>query len=228
MTHDIQRRIRHRAITPQSSSQGYALVTGIVFLIILTIVAVLALKGTGLELKTSANNAMSIQAFEAAEAPRTLVTQLIDVHIFNRGWPVAIGGTVADALFNYTIPSGLSIRKDNTTSPPSPYNWYTSTPQTSSSFTPLDVSTPDATYSLNVATASTSSFMLQATTAIKKLRIDINPGAGAAMNAGYEGLGKAAATGGGNMFFYIVASGQDPHNQAVDLTSSAYRYVIRN
>jgi len=204
---------------------GYALVTGIVFLAVLTTVGILALKNSGLENRMSANNNLNTQAFEAAEATRTLVNQLIDPHVYNRGWPKAAGGTIPNEIFKHPIPVGMTLitGSDNA----APIDWYSATAP-SSGFDRLNMSPVHIHYSRNVANAESSDFVLQASATVKKLRTDINPGSGVAMSSGYEGLGKGTASGGSSLYFNVTARGQDPNSQAVDFTSSIYRHVIRN
>lgn len=207
-------------------NKGYALITAIVFLVVLTTVSLFAMKNAGIELKMSTNNSVSAQAFEAAEAARTLASQMIDPHLYNRGWPKSIGGEIADDVFNYSIPTGMRLNKRPGNEAID--NWYTSPFIATSSFDPVDLSTASASYNRDVAIVGTASYTLQADIAVKKLRADISPGSGAAMSAGYEGLGKGAAAGGSSLYFYVVARGQDPGSKAIDFTASAYRYVIRN
>lgn len=209
-----------------NNAHGYALITGIVFLAVLTTVGVLALKNAGLESRMSANNNMNTQAFEAAEVTRTLVSQLLDPHVNNRGWPKTIGGTIPDEIFNYPIPIGMTLSTSAGNN--APINWYSAPLEPASSFAPLDMSTIHVQYSRNVANAESPDLVLQASATVKRLRADINPGSDAAMSSGYEGLGKSAATGGSSLYFNVTARGQDPNSQAVDFTSSTYRHVIRN
>lgn len=215
-----------QAFSARARNKGYALITAVIFLMVLTTVSFYALKNTGLELKMSANNSMSAEAFGAAEVTRTLVSQLIEPHVYSRGWPETAGGSIADDAFGYDIPMGLTLAKNSKAAAPD--DWYSGSFITSSSFNPTDLSTASANYSRDVASADSGNYKLQATVAVRKLRADISPGSGAAMSAGYDGLGKSVAAGGGNLFFYVVARGQDPNSQAVAFTASTYRYVIRN
>jgi hypothetical protein len=209
-----------------SGTRGYALMTSLVFLTILTTVGIFTLKNTALEIMMSANNNKSAQAFEAAESSRTIVNQLIDAHVYNRGWPKSLGGAIENYRFNNSIPEGLTLTKNG--SAPSPRNWYEDLPQTSSSFKPLDLSQIDGRYNRNISSSGSIGFTLQGSAAVRLLRTDLEAGSNSAMSSGYEGLGKGAASGGGNIFFYVVAQGQDPSAQATRYTASVYRYSIRN
>lgn len=81
--------------------RGYVLITSIIFMVLLTMVALVALKNSGMEARMGANNALHTQAFEASEASRRLVNILVDTNVFNRGWPAtAAGGSVNDSEFD--------------------------------------------------------------------------------------------------------------------------------
>lgn len=202
---------------------GYALITALILLAALTLVAVTAIKGVGLELRMSGNNSQATEAFESSEAPRAMLSRLLDVHTYNRGWPATIGGTVLDGDFDYPIPPGISILdKDADTAPD---DWFVSNNET---YIP-DSLTTDSRFSLDVAAAGqTTPFTVASDLAVFKLRTDISPGAGSAMVAGYEGAGKAAAAGGGAVYFLVRSRATDTAGEAVGVTASDYRHVIRN
>ena len=117
----------------QRQQQGYALITSILFLVLLTIVALSTLKSSGLEARMGANSALHAQAFESSESTRYIMDNMVDESLFNRGWPVAIGGTVANTEFDPTITTMLNACGSATTSTPGvcitkvssvPRNWF--------------------------------------------------------------------------------------------------------
>ncbi len=206
--------------------RGYALITSLVFLAILTMVGLFTLRNTALETMMSANNNKNAQAFEAAEATRRMVSQMIEPHIRNRGWPQSVGGMIDDDRFGVAMPTGIVLIKNpNSTGP---RHWYDDVPRTSSNFNPLDLSKVDARYSHDLLEDETSGFNLQGITAVRILRTDVESGSNNAMSSGYEGLGKGSANGGASMFLYVVAQGLDPRSQATSHTAAVYRYVVRN
>lgn len=200
--------------------------TSLVFLMVLTTIGIFTLRNAALEVMMSANNNKSTEAFEASEAIRTLSSQLIETHLHNRGWPKAVGGFVDDDRFGQQIPAGLTLAKNAAAS--APRNWYDNSLTTLPSFNASDLARADVLYDRNITGNSVAGFKLQGSAVVKSLRVDIQAGSNAAMSSGYEGLGNGAAAGGGNMYFYVAAKGQDPSGQATRYTAAIFRYVIRD
>jgi hypothetical protein len=169
-----------KTVPAARNQRGYVLITAIVFLVLLTIVALVALKNSGLEARMGANNTLHAQAFESAETSRRMLSILVDTNVFNRGWPItAAGGTVNDSEFDATS-LGLFTNPPSScgtsTAPTSygvclyplagtPINWYASNTECSGAFPcaafPLSLDT-DAQYkvpmsSIGVAGSSSSS-----------------------------------------------------------------------
>jgi len=219
---------------PYPDIRGYALVTAMIFLVVLTFVALAAIRSTGLEMKMVANSVGRTEAFEASETPRTILGPLLDAHVFARGWPASAGGDVENDLFNYAIPPEIGL----TSSGSAPNAWYSSNSEVDDDASYVfDPTKPiggagglqeDATYRRNAAAAGTPAYWLTANLAVYKLRADIASGSGAAMVSGYEGIGKAAAAAGGNVFFYIQSEGRDSGAEARVVTGAVYRHVITN
>jgi len=203
---------KHRFRLP--AQRGYALITSLVFLVVLTLVAVTAIQGTTLELKMSNNEKMRTEAFYVSDTPRQVISRLIDIHTFARGWSTTMGGTVPDSDFNYDLPAGYALS--------SGANWYEA--NTESDFDPnsLDV---DATLS---GTFGDTGLPVESSFAVYKLRTAINPGSGSAMVAGYEGTGKAVAASGGSVYFFVNSIGKDSSASATSETAADYRHIIRN
>ena len=214
--------------------RGYALITAIIFLVILTGVAVTALRSSGLELRMSSNNSLRTESFEASESPRLITGELLDIHTFNRGWPTSIGGDIADAEFDYPFPSGMNI--------PTPLkNWYVNNSDESGNCATPYVTAggaecsllSDASYSRDLAATGQTSYPVRSDLSVFKLRVDLSPGSGTAMLAGYEGTGRSVASSGGRVFFYVQSTGYDaaPTASATEArtqTGAMYRHVIRN
>ena len=211
--------------------RGFALITAMIFLVLLTLVALVALRGSGLEALVSGNNAQRAEAFESSEIARISISDVIDAHVYNRGWPnnltiSGVTGTVPVEEFG-SMPGGLALSSLG--------SWYSSNTEDTnttafpSGFTP-DVMDRDASYTLAVGTTGAPA-QIYADLYVYKLRVDLGTGTGAAMSQGYEGLGRGAAGGGGNMFFYVKSSGRDLKGSTSTSnydTSADFRYVIRN
>lgn len=214
---------------------GFALITGAVLLIVLTLIAITGMKTTSLEMRMSSNEISRLEAFAASEAPRVATADLLDVHTFNRGWPASIKGQVPNNIFDYTMPAGVTIRDKDDDGVPDPL--YIGNDE--SSYSPTSM-TPDAVYTRSIAVDGQTPLRQNADLAVYKLRTALAPGAGAAMVAGYEGVGRAAAASGGNVYYRILSRGVNDTatwNDAVaqwsdrgsaSCTACEYRAVIRN
>lgn len=201
---------------PQAG-RGYALVTAIVFLVLLTIVALAAIRGTGLEVKSTANNTLRAEAFAASEIGRTLVSRQIDALCANAGTDgigdVADGGT---GIALIAIP-GLTINDGG--------NWCVdaATPFVNAP----GAGTPDAIYARSERPAAHAAVWVQ------RLYRTAAPGAGQAQAAGYGGAGVASASGGGHVYFHVHSLGTDAPIEAGVApdagynTAAIYRYVVR-
>lgn len=205
------------------AADGYALLTAIVFLVLLTLVALAAIRGTGLEVQSGANGTRRAEAFEAAEIARSVVAPLIDLLCRNGGWPVSIGGTVPDAEFHAPLPAGVRIVDRSVAAGPD--NWCLEADSEAGFETgPLDI---DATYSRDLR--DTLGVRIDGEVAIHRLHTSAVAGAGQAQAAGYAGNGVGIAGGGGQIYFHIRSHGREhaSHAEARVSTAASYRYVIR-
>jgi hypothetical protein len=240
---------------PTRHHQGFALIVSLLLLLVLTTVALIAVRGSGMETQMAANTVMRTESFQVSEAGRVELATLVDVHAFNRGWPAQIGGTVQNAEFNLPIPSGLTIcaissdASVNECVAPDPATcvegselgpqqgdcpraWYVGN-------TELDTFRPTGRHlDAQLRTLADNEIPLRVDLSVWKLATALNTGSGAAMVAGYEGTGKAAAASGGLLFFYVNSRGFDQTraNGGTDVgvtasrtdTGADVRHVIRN
>src|SRR5579859_6561716 len=79
--------------------RGFVLVTALIFLVMLTLIGVVATKNTTLGLKMSRNFLVKTQTFEAAETARVKVDDVLDSATYWRGWPSSMGGNVTTTDF---------------------------------------------------------------------------------------------------------------------------------
>ena len=211
------------------SASGFALITGLILLGVLTLVALIAMRNTGLELRISENHAQRIEMFEVSETSRALLGPVVDAHVFARGWPASEGGSVANPLVALNLPTGMSLRKVSGVPP----DWFGTNPErvlsSSYVFSPQSMDVDDADYQNTLTPAAgVSPISISSRLGVYKLRVDLAPGAGAAMVAGYEGPGKSAAAGGGNIFLYLGGVATGPENESAAVTGAVYRHVITN
>lgn len=205
------------------TGNGYALVTAIVFLVLMSLIALAAVRSTGLEVQASSNAALRAQAFESAEVSRTLVGSLIDPLCTSGGWPSSIGGPVPDSAFGITLPSGLQIVDHDAGNGPD--NWCIE-PDSEAGFDPsaMDI---DARYGRDLS--ATQGIRIEGEIAVRRLNTVALAGAGQAQAAGYGGAGIAVAGGGGQIHFHVRSRGaeRDAQAEASASTAATYRHVIR-
>jgi len=95
--------------TPTLRAQrGIALIVAMVLLLVMTMVAVIAMRSTTLDLKMTSNTTQSRRAFQTSDGTRDSVSPVLAAHVFYHGWPDAIGGNVAESA-NFEIPDELTI-----------------------------------------------------------------------------------------------------------------------
>lgn len=93
--------ITHTLVLARRAQRGAALLVGLIFLVVLSLVAVLAMKGTLMEMRMVNNVSSHEQAFEVSESMRLVVVKLFDEHSQLGGWPIALmGGNIADSQFS--------------------------------------------------------------------------------------------------------------------------------
>lgn len=202
------------------AERGYALVTAIVFLVLLTIVALAAIRGTGLEVKSTANSTLRAEAFSASETARTLVGRQIDALCANAGLDGLVTeteGDDADAPAAIAAVPGLTVNDGG--------NWCI---ETAVAFAPNPAaSAPDAIYVRSTPPVANGAVWVQ------RLYRSAAPGEGQAQAAGYGGTGIGTAGGGGHVYFHVYSLGTDKPFTSGTIpeagynTASVYRYVIR-
>jgi hypothetical protein len=242
-----------RALHPLTDGflqRGYVLVTSLIFLMVLTLVAVIATKNTTLELKMSHNFLEKSQAFEGSEAARLKAGDLVDALMFYRGWPANYGGTATTtdfdgSLYNQTWPATMQLMSaDGTTAasasaPPQDYTTANYGGNISCNGASVPVSIQCIPITLEYQYSPTSDGTYAATTDVNayisvfRLGVFNNAGSGTAMNAGYEGTGKGAAGAGAAILLYIRSQAMmgglsSNPSGAVSYTGADFRDTVRN
>jgi hypothetical protein len=217
--------------------RGVALFVGLVFLVVLSLVAMIAMKSTLVEMKMVTNAARHEQAFETSEAMRGIPVALFDEHVFQRGWPAELGGDLPDSDFTFQnkftpemlteMNKGLQADCSGETVKTLFYGQL----QGACGDYPVEDRFDPATWhpDMIIAVCDVGSDDCAANVAAK---ISIIPdgqvlpeGAGGAQAAGYRGLGIGSAGGGAKMFFEVRSVGTVPGN-GIATTHSQYRQII--
>lgn len=204
--------------------QGAVLFVGLMLLLIMTIVAVTAMRSTNLEVRMAHNDNQKMKAFASSDGPRPLSGDVLDDHIFDRGW-----NEVAS-------PGGLKVISDGSVfvdmDDPDGTGTYCSYASSTWSCEPDNLyDTPPAvlTYTALLKKHMVYSFVSGeggTKLTLNKVAVKLAAGTSAAMVSGYEGTGKAAAASGAHMFYDIRSAGL--LTEAKTTTGTDYRIVIRN
>lgn len=215
--------------------RGIALFVGLIFLLVISIVAVIAMRGTLMEMRMVTNSARHETAFEASEALRSVPVSLFDDHVYARGWPTAQGGDVPDSEFDWqsTIPSSMlslvkgSLQNDCSNQQTLFYGQLQPACGSLPKETLYDPKTwhPDMIIAICDTGTTSCSGDVSATIAIVPDGTTLGQGAGGAQAAGYRGLGVGSANGGAEMYFEIRSVATAPGGGAAT-THAQYHQMI--
>jgi hypothetical protein len=197
------------------SQQGYVLITAMIFLAILTLVAVVSMQSTTFGYQMSTNMVVKDRTFQFSETGRTGMAQVMDAHVFERGWNSAV-----------MLPSGLDILDKDSSGGDD--DLYLSNETGEDLYDDTSIVT-DANYQVdgNGDGDYVDGGDINAGISVYKTQAINAPGAGTAMSSGYEGLGKSVAAGGLHMYFELRSRGQSITG-AQSVTASEYRVVVKN
>lgn len=206
-------------VKPNTYQQGAVLITSLMFLVVLTLVALVASQSTVLEARMSSNTIVKGRATESSEALRVGANDLLDGHLYNRGWPNTFAGGTLDASL-FSIPIGMTANNTN--------NWGTGN-DAGEDLYDASTWTQDMTLSVDGNTdGDLDDDVDQNANLFVFKTVTVNsPGSATAMVAGYEGLGKSSASGGALIFLDLRSVGASAGNSST-VTGSNFRYVVRN
>ncbi len=212
-----------RADGMSRTQRGSVLITALVFMVVLTMVAVVAMRSTTLDFKITTNNMLKARAFENSETAKVGIAQVIDAHVFNRGyepaWPDEDGGAIPDTV-DFTLPAELEICP----CPGAPDDiWAVN------NVALADYSAEDMQYRLdgNGDGDFEDAFDVASDLFITRLNVVPMVGGSLAQMSGYEGFGKGAAAGGAAVFFDSRSRGASLDSTSA-IVGGDVRIVIRN
>ncbi len=193
--------------------RGAVLVISLIFLAVLTLVAVVAMQSTVLEQRMSANMAFKARTTESSEAGRLAIGQVMESYVFYQEWP-APNGTGLSGLFN--IPDGLTVNDNDTDG-----KWDDILSITAPSGYPiLDYTTPSQAVFNNGA--ADPALRLQSSMYVFQVAKGARTGSGSAKWRGYYGLGKSLGGGSGYVLYDIRSVSANGAGGARTVTATDY------
>jgi hypothetical protein len=210
------------------AQRGMALVVALILLLVMTMVAVVATRTTTVDLKMTTNTVIARRAFQSSEGSRTAIGPMLETHVFYRGWPSSIGGSVpASAAFS--IPDEITVEDVGS-------NYFEGTNGDLTDFQDddgrLELRDLERDRDLRFeadedgdGTADSTDMM--ADVWVTRTAALLAAGSGAAQGSGYLGPGVGASGAGAHVYFDIKSRGEGPGN-AANFTGADYRVLVRN
>ena len=197
------------------NQQGAVLLASLLILVAITLVSVTSMQSGIQEYRIAGNMVFGERAFQASETGRGRVSQILDEHLFERDWPATL-----------TIPSGVTILdKDSDGNKDMLYT------ENGAGEDINDVSTLIKDVEVRIDGNGDGDYTdkndIQTDLYVYKARVQFGTGSGAAMMSGYEGLGKGAAAGGGQVYYELRSQGLGT-GSAEAWTSSDFMGIIKN
>lgn len=216
-----------------SRQRGIALFVGLIFLVVLSLVAVIAMQSTFLEMRMATNVARHEEAFQMSDSMRGAVGPFLDSNFFNGGWPTGWGGSVPDNDFDWTTAcngqstcAALTLFKTAIMAASNPPKQITGSIDVGEE--PYDPSTWLTDLTLT-QTNPNGLGNIAAKMSIVPDGVSGTQGSGTAQAAGYRGLGVSIAGGGFAKFFEVQSVGLSPDDGSNGraVTIAQYRAVAR-
>lgn len=232
---------RHlRGAYAASRQRGMALFVGLVFLVVLSLVAVIAMQSTFLEMRMATNVARHEEAFQMSDSMRGAVGPFIEANLLTGGWPVSWGGGVPDNQFDWSSVcpnASLPVTTDNcplvstfadAIKNASPTAFKQITGPLDAGEEPYEPSTWVNDFKLSEANPNGIGKIAASISLVPDGVVPVQ-GAGTAQAAGYRGLGVSTAAGGFAKFFEVQAVGLSPDDGSNGraVTIAQYRTVTR-
>ena len=207
-------------MTPRNPSrarqQGVALIVALILLMVLTMVAVVSMRTTTLDLKMATNQTQRTRVFQISEAARARIHQVLESHTFHRGWPVAVGGSLTAAT-DFNIPDGVLIDDD-----PGLQQLYLN-----NNADHWDLSEAAIDMRLREDVDGDGEFVsagdMAADIFVSRVGGGAAPGSDTSAARGYEGVGAGSA----RRFYYRIIARAAGSGASQSVTEAHYRYDIR-
>lgn len=187
-------------------SRGTALVVVLVFLVVLTLTAMTAIKRSGTDMKISTNQSFEYKAFSNSEAARAMVRKLLVDHADNNG--VWSGVAFPSGVSHTTAGSNLLANSEQASKSPTQM-MSAMHDLTDCSLASLDTDLEvryDDDSSDGVAAGEAESDVSADIKVVKISLAGLSPGTGGAQVEGYSGIGQGASSAGAGYVYFDVRS----------------------
>lgn len=201
----------HRNAFPRRPT-GIALMVSLVLLLVMTMIAVVAMRSTTMDIKMSANTMQARRALENSDGARDMMTPMLDAHVFYHGWPTSLGGTIDNGSF--PAPTGMSVTdatKRLDLGANGTYSRFNSSPAPTADVTMVDGS---------------AGSMMRVQADLWVTRISTIPAAGNTMNSNSADQGVGGGSANKYVLFDLRSTGMAMGN-ATSRTGADYRALVR-
>lgn len=196
------------------NEEGFVLITGLLILLILTMLGITATRNTSIELQIAGNDRLHKETFYSAESGAILGTEILEQNFFcDTGFSPTASG-IADLSWSQIRVFERRVERGNDSSSWNNLAFYTTYDFEEENFEPTDpafyvanTAEADVAYPVgNLADGVDVGYLYIAG------RTQMLPGGALQMAAGYEGKGKAAASGGVAKIMDIYSQYLGPRN----------------
>lgn len=213
---------RHTRLDCPGRQQGIALVVTLVLLLVMTMIAVVAMRTTTIDLKMTTNTVLSRRAFQNSEGARTVIGQVLSAHLYNRGWPPAAGGV---GTANYDIPADVVPVEVTANFTTDENGTLSGVPAAPPEVPPVPLRDPDIRFKHDINNDDVvDTNDMFADIWITFLQTRLREGGSGQVGAGTTGAG--ASNGNSLTFVDIRSRGAAPGN-AQSITSAEFRALVR-
>lgn len=221
---------RLRPFRAPRAQRGIALFVGMVFLIVLSLVAVVAMQSTFLEMRMSTNVARHEEAFQMSDSMRGIMGPLIQNSLLNGGWPSDWGGsgvTSNDYDFSAICGSGSACPMMTTVQADIVDKSKSLTRALDVGEKPYDPTSWVIDLAFNQDNPNGAG-KIAANISVIPDGVSANQGAGEAQAAGYQGRGHSIAAGGHSNIFQVQSVGLSPADSTNGRADTIVQYSVVN
>jgi hypothetical protein len=207
--------------------RGYAMVTGLVLLAVLTLVAMMSSRTSIVETRMASGNVRHTLARECSETLRLGLARVFDTYVFQRDWPASAGGGIPDNQFGATPVAGMRVSAAPSSTQAEWRHFFKNVGPTDGAGQELSESNISPVVLREDVTLQDGG-QKQGGLSIYRMRHAPSPGSGLGQNEGGSGNGFGAAQRGSLVYYDLRSTGGfQCAGSTRAVTNSDYRYVAR-